>query len=183
MPRMPRMQLSQQDTQELIKIFKTHSLDEAYLYRYARFLRSVEVDDERVRQQRAVLHPKLDTPPLLADIKDLLHLLGVFSRELKDMLIYYVPNYQSSFNRREYIRFGVHQPQFKLNEDGLPELSPQEMRKFRTLLLITDDLHDLYDSIQSLVTPLLVKEYQERERLRTQRIAYKRSVYQRWFGS
>ena len=177
------MAISQRDTHELVKIYKTHNLDEAYLYRYARFLCSVEVDDERVQRQRATLHPKLDTPPLLADIKDLLHLLGVFSRQLKVLLTYYVPNYQSSFNRAEYIRFGVHQPQFKLNEDGQPELSPQEMRKFRTLLLLTDDFHDLYDSIQSLVIPLLVKEYQERERLSRQRLVHKRSVYQRWFGS
>jgi hypothetical protein len=87
------MQLSQRDTHELVKIYKTHNLDEAYLYRYARLLCSVEVDDERVHRQRATLHPKLDTPPLLAEIKDLLHLLGVFSRQLKVLLTYYVPNY------------------------------------------------------------------------------------------
>ena len=179
---MASYQLSQQDTTELIRIYKIHQLDEALLYRYDRFLCSVEVGDERIQRVASTLHLQPDIPPILADIKDLLHLLGVFSRQLRDLLTYYVPNYQSSFNRAHYIRDGVHQPRFKLNEDGQPELSTREMRRFRILLLLTDDFHDMYDAIQSVVTPLLVKQHQDRERLRTQRLAFKRNVYQRWFG-
>ena len=165
---MHRYQLSRRDTLELMRIYETHDLNEAFLYRYARYLRSVEVDDKRIHRQRAILHLNLDNPPNLADIKDLMHLLGVFSRQLRDLLTYYVPNYNRSFNRADYIRDGVQQPRFKLNDDGQPELSMQEMRKFRKLLLLTDDFHDLYGSIQSLVTPLLVKEHVENERLRAE---------------
>jgi len=121
------------------------------------------------------------SPKYLYEVKEILYLLSNISTLLRDKLTYYVPNYRASFNRAEYIRDNIQTPRFKMNEEHQEILSKKEMRNFRKLLLITDNFNSLYDDIQSVITPLLVQEYRDKEKIRLQKIAFRRSVYQRWF--
>jgi len=166
---MYKYKLSDINIRELQQIVKKYELDDEFIIKHY----------ELCGINKAFKLNK--SPKYLCEAKDILHLLTDVSILLKEKLTYYVPNYRESFNRAEYIRNNIHTPRFKMNAENQEILSEVEMRDFRILLLITDNFHNLYNDIQSLLTPMLIKESIDKNRIRLQKIAFRRSVYQRWF--
>jgi hypothetical protein len=155
---------------EILEIFTNYGVCKEFLSKYQRFCKIVSIYD----------YPK--NVATLSDVKTFLYILGEISVSLKEKLTYYVPNYANSFNRAEYTSFNIQTPLFKLDENGIHMLTKKETRIFRQLLLVTDDFHDLYNNVQSTITPLLIQEKLDKERKKQILRQYsRRNFYNEWF--
>jgi len=178
---MLKYKLSYSEITDLLDIYKILKLNKKFFKKYYE-LCELEIDSDHIdRIIQIAININANSKVYLHDIKELLHTLSYIGGLLKDKLTYYVPNFRQSINRADYIRNMIQTPRFKLNAENLPELSTEEMKEFRKLLLLNDHFNMVYDCIQTIMIPLLIKEYHDKDKIKAQKSIFLQNINKGWF--